>query len=109
MRGYPATVTSVTVSGNGMGPRIRWGVACTPQRPDRVCKQNLSKSLKSSHFTAPNGRVRTRTPIGGFFKVAHESEVATMGVQQPRANAKGERRPVPHLPSSHRVRHRTYA
>ena len=30
LRGYPATVTFVTASGNGMGPRIRWGVACTP-------------------------------------------------------------------------------
>ena len=85
------------------------GWRAPPQRPDRVWKKNLTKSLKSSYFTAPNGRVRTRTPIGGFFKVAHESEVATMGVQQPRANAKGERRPAPHLPSSHRVRNRTYA
>ena len=109
MRGYPATVTFVTVSGNGMGPRIRWGVACTPTETGPRVEENLTKSLKSSYFTAPNGRVRTRTPIGGFFKVAHESEVATVGVQQPRANAKGERRPVPHLPSSHRVRHRTYA
>ena len=52
LRGYPATVTFVTVSGNGMGPRIRWGVACTPTGTEPRVRANNSQNPSKPH-TSP--------------------------------------------------------
>ena len=108
--GYPATGAHAADSGRDTGPRTWWGVTCTPTETKPRQKENETAHfalLSRFHRRAPRGPCAHQLPqVGGGGSMTRGGND---GVQQPRANANGERRPVPHLPTTHRIRHRTYA